>query len=330
MTIVLGNPIIPTQKDIDGQKKKFDIEELSKSFSDGVPKIAYEEPVKKRSPVKNITPENLPHLESVDIKENWEKISQSTSLKARSLESNPEMTSKSIRPSRAAGENNLGGTGILPGMNNTLADPDRIGKIKNSEFATQAKAAGKEKRKQKEEKGRNTNWEDEVDLVAKTTKDVPVTATGIIPNRSAFQPAPLPEANLNITKKEKIKAKRSAEAGVVAAQMKRQLDAVMQSKKDNISNHWEEEALANINEKMKMKVIPGNSGVKIAKDFTSIPSKQKKTEMSLDGLFAIPENPKTASNEKSIKRDSSVLKEKRATRESDRSWETVVRSKKTK
>jgi len=319
MTHIVGNTFIPSNQ----ERKPIDPQKLEGLFSDGVPKIAHEEPLIRTKRVKNITSENLNTLESIDIKAIWEEIKP-----ARKLSSNPG-DGKAIQPSRSSGETNHGGQSIIPQNVNSIFDPDRIDNIKNSEFSTHARQAGQEARDRKANKGKPTaEAREEWEIIgkAKTTANTPVTDRGVMPNRTGFQQSEIPHVKIKSVEKIIAQNKQSAKAGQLAAGMKMDLDKIMMEKQNRINNNWEEEALSNIKEATTRKMETHVESIKFSENFVSEPKKGK-NKINLNGLFASPEDPSEGSDP-SIKRNSNQLKADIKTRKDDRSWETVSKSRK--
>ena len=96
MTHIVGSTFIPSTQ----EREAVDPEALKGLFSDGVPKIAHEETVVRKQRVKEITPENLDTLESIDIKGIWEEIKPAKKL------SHSRVDEKAVQPSRSTGETN--------------------------------------------------------------------------------------------------------------------------------------------------------------------------------------------------------------------------------
>lgn len=313
-TYIVGDTYIPTTQ----ERKAIDPKKLEGLFSDGVPQIAKEEPFVRKVRKENITAQDLPTLESIDIKEIWEKVSP-----AKHLTNNPE-DAKAIRPSRSERETNFGGKSLVPEDVNSIFDASRIENIKDSDYSKHAIAAGKEQRDKKANKGKpsqeaRAEWE--VVNKAKTTAEVPVTDRGIISNRTAFEPAEIPKVKISSVEKIIAENKKSAEAGLEAAKLKTELDNIMREKNAKMSGNWEDEALGNIQDTMRKKIDSTPETIVFAKDFTA-PPKESDKKMDLNGLFPLPENP-AETKETSIKRDVNEIKAQKKTRADDRSWETV-------
>lgn len=313
-----GHVTIPSEQ----EKKETKIKpaDLKDVFSDGIPAIAKEDQAKRRTQVKDITPENLCKLESIDIKDqNWEQVKPSNKI------ADTVSDLRAIKPSRSENETNDGGTGLIPGSMDFL-----FNKQENSDYTKHVLDAGTKKREKNSNRGKpSQEFRDEWEVVAKAknTSEVPVTDRGVMPNRSSFEPVPLPKVKISTVDKIKEKNKQSAAAGIKAAELKTELDNIMREKQQKTSGNWEEEALGNIKGNATKKITVSTEKVKFAKDFTA-PGKSK-TDLDFSGIFATPENPATFS-EKEIRRNADKLKVQRTKREDDRSWEAVIRSSKTK
>lgn len=320
MTVhLMGNTVIPTDQE---RKSKIDPASLKDLFSDGIPQIAKEESIKRRTPVKDITPENLRKLESIDIKNmDWEQVKPAQKI------GDTINDMGAIRPARSECETNDGGTGLIPGAMDSIFE-----KPQESEFSQHAIAAGKQKREERANRGKpSQEARDEWEVVAKApnTADVQVTDRGVMPNRSAFEPGEIPKVRISTVEKITAQNKKSAEAGVKAAELKTELDQIMMDKMHKVSNNWEDEAFDKIQETATKKSNVGFEKVKFAQDFVTPEAAQKKATKNLDGLFAIPQNPADVPDEK-IRRNVDKLRTRRQKREDDRSWEAVVRSSKTR
>jgi hypothetical protein len=308
---IVGDNNIPTESE--KKNKKFDPDALKGFFSDGVPKIAKETSSERNKQVKNINPKDMRKLEAIDLKDrNWEYLKPS-----RKIENNPE-DSKAIRPSRSEAETIHGVNGMIPGAMSSVFDD-----YKESDYTKHVISSGEKKRQDRKNKGKPTaeqrsEWE--VPSRAKTTADVPVTDRGIIPNRSAFGPPDLPKVKIKAVDRMQQENRKSAAAGKLAAKIKSEMDKASMERERNISKNWEEEAMSKIQENYKKEINYQPEKIKIANDFTPIPSNKK--TFDLNGIFTNPVDVP----EKKIKRNSDILKEKRKKREEDRSWEVVVRS----
>ena len=68
--IMTGDVLLQNLESAKSAKDIVDLGDLSAFFSDGVPKIAHEEPIKERSRgVKSVNPANMNSLSSADIKD---------------------------------------------------------------------------------------------------------------------------------------------------------------------------------------------------------------------------------------------------------------------
>jgi len=257
--------------------------------------------------------EKMPISPKENIREDWEQLKSSSKLT-----NNPE-DAKALKPSNAGSETYYGGTDINSTNKPGIFDPEF--KFKESEFTEHTIEAGKQRRRKIEERGKPSDearaeWEQVT--AAKTTADVPVTASGIMPNRSAYEPKDLPEVNLDITNKASEKTSQSIQAGKEAASIKEKLDAVLQFKEDSVSDNWEEEALDNITQNASRPMEFAQSPTTAPNFVPQTPS----TDNPLAGLFPMPADPNEAPEE-NIRRQSSHLKQKRQRRQDDRSWEMV-------
>lgn len=302
-THIVGNNLIQAKSGLK-EGKKIEQKDFEGIFSDAIPKIA-------DSPGISAKP---------NLKENWEQVKRSSPLK-----NNPD-DSKTIRPSRGKNETYFGGSGALQG-DNSIFDPEV--NIKELEYTKHIREAGKEKKRKQEEKHMpspesKNEWE-QVKPALKTS-DVPVTSSGIIPNRSSLKQSELPDIKPKWEQKTIKKEVKSKEAGIKSAEIKSKLDQIAQDREANISNNWEEEALRKIEQASKRKIEVPELGIKIAKAF--LPPTPRDNN-SLSGIFKVPEDPSKV-EEKPIKRDSIGIKEKRKTRSEDRSWEKVLTPKKTR
>jgi hypothetical protein len=284
--------------------------------------IKREETSTGRKPVGEITPQNLRHLESIDIKDhNWESIKLPTKT------SDVLQDMKAIRPSRSEGETDNGGRSTLTSALNSIFNPEAVEGVKNSEFTDSVLQSGKDKKRESEQRReRSRDWE--VETRAKTTKDLAAAQMGFTPNRSSFEPAPIPKVDLPVVEEIRAQNKKSADAGKEAAKIVKDLDSLFKVEYERDANdnrRWEDIEADKIS-KNQTRPLPEPEVIKIAEEV--LKEKPDVSKMDLTGVFKMPQNPEEV-KEENIKRDSSNLTTKRTKREDDRSWEVPSRSKKT-
>jgi len=296
-----------------------------------LPKVASEKKKEARSGQRKVNPNDTRNLEASDLKNlDWENISPAK----RFSDKNKEMDLRSVAPSRANvdAENNYGGTGILPGVGNTMQDPNVIKSKSNSELTNTVISDAKARREAHEERHKRPEeardeWE--IAQKAKTTADVPAGQMGFTPHKTSYAQQPMPEVKVPAIEAIKSSNKKSADAGVEAAGIKAQLDNVMMSSMDSKMKgeySWEAEAQEKINTNLNKPIEAKSLDIEISKPEMRTP-KPAKTALDVSNVFSMPQDPATA-EEKSIKRSSKYLSGKRTHRSEDRSWEKVQGSKK--
>lgn len=318
--IVTGDILLTNVESAKNSTKVPDLKAIGELFM----KRQMKEPEERISPerdrgIKDIFSSNLGNLDSVDIKDhNWEQVrppTRSTDVEA--------MDTKALRPSRAEREGDVGGTDVLASNLNSIFDPNRIEKAQNSEFTDHIIDSARDRRREAEEK-RQGSREWETEEKSKTTADIPVSQMGFTPLRTAFEPAPLPKVDIPEVRAEVERSRQSAEAGIKAADLKRELDKAMNEKWNrefNDNRGWEEKTSENIADRFNRPMEVEAEKIKVAEEFT--PMSPKKPSIDLSGLFPVLDV-KLDSN---IKRESDGLKSDRTKRQDDRSWETLDNSK---
>lgn len=254
------------------------------------------------------------------IHEEWQTIKGSNRLSMGNLND-----AKTIVPSRSEGETSDGGRGHLRGSMSSLFNPTAIEDVRNSEYTDHAIQAGKDKkRKDEERKAGNREWE--VISPAKSTKDAIPSQMGFAPLKSAYSQSPIPE--VRISEVEAIKAKNEENRQVGAEALKIRQDTNREAAREydsklNDVRRWEDVVYDSITKNQSRDITVAENNIKVAQDFVREPS--KKTNLSLEGLFTIPQNPDDVkkSERDDIRRDASHLSSPRTKREDDRSWETV-------
>lgn len=333
-------PLSEGKSSLSADEIKNALSDLTKPFDDYE---RGEEPAKKarKKPVSEITPKNLGKLESIDIKGVWEKIGGPSRTKGSkySVEDGKVSTSDSDIP---LGSNSVigmheiseGGRDMLPPGVNSIFDPNAMENVKTDEFSQHAIDAGKQKRKDREDrKKRPRDWE--VEERAKTTADVDPMYMGFTPTRSAFSQQPIPEVKVKEIENIKEQSEKNRQQGIEAAALKTEIDKIFNAqyeKEISDTRRWEEIEAEKIQDTVNKKHGGGKSSVEVAPDFTSLP---KKSEGNLDltGIFKIPENPENYRDadghlrDRDVKRSSDDIKAQRKTRQDDRSWETLSNSK---
>lgn len=290
--------VIPSE-----QEKKVENLDLNNIFDDDL--LKYDEPQKKSSSKKRKkTSKNNKKYDVEDVRQ-------------------------TLQPSRSGNETNDGGN-FLEGNNNSIFDSNRIGQIEESKLTKRLLKDSKERKAK-----RNYNKRDDPEVrseweqvkPAQKTSDIPANQMGFTPNRSAYKPKyDDKKYKIQAIENEKKKQKESIEAGKEAANIKKELDNIMMNEwEQKIKGDWdwEKEALSDINKTKTKNIESKKEKIEFAKEFTPVPKKVESRDLS--GLFSplVPEI-----EEKSIKRDSSKIKEKRKKRSEDRSWEKLSKPKK--
>lgn len=244
----------------------------------------------------------------------WEKVTSSQTLSDKDAHNEQG----SLRPSRAANETIQNSVGMKP-TGNTLFNPNGAQNVKESPLTKVLIEDAKQRREDRKPE-RDNSWE--TVNPAKKTDDVYAGSMGFTPNRSSFSPAPMPKVDIPEIAQQKKKTLESQQAGIKAANMKKELDAVMaDSTRSKMEGKWDwqDEAEEKINTAMAKPVaIPKVD--KLASDFMKPTPYENKNPFA--GLFKTPEFDDT-----NIKRDADI-KSDRKTRKDDRSWEKVSPSKK--
>jgi hypothetical protein len=259
-----------------------------------------------------------------EIHEDWQTVKTSNKLSMGNLND-----SKTIVPSRAEGESSDGGRGHLRGSISSLFNPTASEDVRNSEYTDHAIQAGKDRKKKDEDrKAGNREWE--VISAAKNTKDATPSQMGFAPLKSAFSQSPIPE--VKISEVEAIKTKREENMQIGAEALKIRQDANREAAKeydDRLSDKrkWEDVVYDDMAKAQSRNIQVPDSGIRVAQDFVKEPTKN--INLSLEGLFPVPQNPKDVerSEREDIRRDASHLGSPRIKREDDRSWETVGNAK---
>lgn len=282
---------------------------------------------KKRKPVKDITSKNLRHLESQDIKEDWEQVKP-----ARKASEAGAFDSKSIGASRSGAQNDYGGKAPVSKALNSIFDPDRQKSVarKGGKMGEQIKSDAQAKRDEiKAQHAKTNDWE-KVES-AKTTKNLRPGQMGFTPNRSEIRETNISKVEIPQIKFIQEKNQASAEAGKKAADIKSRLDNVFKvryEKEANDKRSWEEVQADKIAKNQVRKMDFKEENIKLSPDKIRMNIKQKSEKKSeennpINDLFKTQDF-----EEKNIKRKSD-LKENRKRREDDRSWEKVSTPKKT-
>lgn len=250
--------------------------------------------------------------ESSKIKDtDWEKVKPSKSI--GQMENLTAYDLRTAVPSRASVEHNNGGTGSL--VQEKIIKP----KYDFSDSIIKESKERKEKRDNRHKRPIESRGEWEQVTKAKTTADVQAGNMGFTPNKSAFSMKEIPKVKVDVIENQKRLSEQSKIAGIQAAKMKNDLDAIMQkSMQEKMSGDWswEKEAQEEIHGAIN-KQINVNQGTKLSDNMIY---KKANTDNDLSGLFSdnVPNI-----KEKDIKRDSSGIKGKRKSRQDDRSWEKV-------
>jgi len=296
---ITGDNPIPSEKSSNINK-----DSLKNIFSDGIPKSEDPKPKKNK------------FSDSIKDK-NWEQVKSSK----KSIDFMSDM--KSIKPSRTHGDSDIGGPGFSKNLKESIMS-NSSNSPKNKEFTKHIISEGNKLKNDKQKKNvlleeSKKQWE--IVSKAKTTENLQVKDRGVTPNRSSVKIPDLPKFKIDLFDKIKENNEKSAEAGKKAFDIKRQLDLISKSKKESISDKWEDDALKKINKSVSSKVKEPVEKIKFSKNEINKPIK---TDLNLNGLFDFNKEIK----EEKITRNSDHLKQQREKREDDRSWEKVVKNKK--
>jgi len=296
--VILTGNYIPTELENKESLEKFDSSRLKGIFSD-----VTKQPENYRS-IKTADP---------DIKNNsWEEVKGSSNfVKTDDM--------RSIRPARSEKEHNYGGTGILTKLEGN--------KQKNNKFTQHILNAGDKKRKETESKKHcSEESRKEWEIVSGTKKMSDVKGKTFGTARTAFEVPDLKKVKIPEIDKRIENNKKSLEAGIEAAKIKKNLDKIMAQKTQETfqKENWEEQEIDRIKKVMSEPLKISKESTQLAEEFTPMAKSEVKSDLS--GLFKIPKNPNDI-KESVIKRNTNNLMKTRKTRSDDRSWETMSNAK---